>query len=477
MVFEERTEKNGVKFIANITRVPEVTHSFFEWNFVPPTYFYRSTMAGSSIQEKLKSQEERDIFEITKHDSVYHSFANVSMTEIETSKRVKDAMKKLQPYAVPKLETLRHGANQSDIEKYRQYLKNLDIMGMTMPAFLSDYKNPCWKEAPGPSSYCRLLAPKKRHSPVRATPVLRCLPYFIFIGQPKCGTTGIYHRLGKHPDVTLPNNKEPFWFNRKRFFKECSSVSTYLDFFQRHTEIIERRFQENGSTNVQFHHMVTGEGSVDIMWDNHLWQDLPRNSKCTEPCLTNADYIHHLNPGTKIIVALRNPVDRVYSDYLYELKYLKYKPDTLDFHKRIIQAIYRFKGCLKHYSLRRCVYDSKLENAMSFVRPIIGIYHAFLEDWLKVFPRDQVHVIRFEDYVANTRGEMEKLFDFLSLSQLSESQWMDVLNKTQSNPRPKSSRNTGNMNNDTRTILEEFYEPYNQRLAQLLADEAYLWRD
>ncbi|XP_071098167.1 carbohydrate sulfotransferase 15-like [Haliotis cracherodii] len=405
--------------------------------------------------------------EITKNGTDHNTLYNVSMTEMETEKREVDAIRKKKPYAVPQLKRLRRGAKQRDITAYRQYLNNLDIMSISNPAFLSDYKNPCWKEA----------QPTQRHSPIRATTILRCLPYFIFIGQPKCGTTGIYNRLGKHPDVTLPDRKEPFWFNRKRFFQVSSSVSTYLDFFQRNAETIERSVRGNSSTSLQFHHMVTGEGSVDIMWDNHLWQELPRNNKCTDPCFTNADYVHHLNPGTKIIVALRNPVDRVYSDYLFEHIYLKYTPDRLDFHKRIIEAIYRFKGCLKHYSLRRCVYDSKLENAVSIVRPIIGIYHAFLEDWWKVFPRDQVHVIRFEDYVADTRGEMKKLFDFLSLSKLSESEWMDVLGETQINQRPKSSRNIGNMNNDTRTILEEFYEPYNQRLAQLLKDEKYSWRD
>lgn len=49
--------------------------------------------------------------------------------------------------------------------------------------------------------------------------VLRCLPYFFLIGQPKCATTDIFHRINSHPDVAEPLLKGPNWWTRKRFGK------------------------------------------------------------------------------------------------------------------------------------------------------------------------------------------------------------------------------------------------------------------
>lgn len=54
----------------------------------------------------------------------------------------------------------------------------------------------------------------------------------------------------------------------------------------------------------------TGDCSASTMWDNYYWTILPQYQNLTEPKYTNADYIHHLNPNTKILAILRNPVDR-----------------------------------------------------------------------------------------------------------------------------------------------------------------------
>ncbi len=38
------------------------------------------------------------------------------------------------------------------------------------------------------------------------------LPNFIIIGAPKCGSTVLYHYLRAHPDIFMPDNKEPLFF-------------------------------------------------------------------------------------------------------------------------------------------------------------------------------------------------------------------------------------------------------------------------
>ena len=42
-----------------------------------------------------------------------------------------------------------------------------------------------------------------------------------------------------------------------------------------------------------------------------------------------------------------------------------------------------------------------------------GMYTIFIEDWLKVYPRDQFLFLRFEDYRLNRTKELDKVAEFL----------------------------------------------------------------
>jgi hypothetical protein len=44
-----------------------------------------------------------------------------------------------------------------------------------------------------------------------------------------------------------------------------------------------------------------------------------------------------------------------------------------------------------------------------------GMYQPFLVDWMKVFPRDQVYVTRFEDYKNNELGVLQGIAEFLDI--------------------------------------------------------------
>ena len=59
------------------------------------------------------------------------------------------------------------------------------------------HKNPCWTAVNGN---------------------LKCLPYFQVIGMDKCGTTDLFARISRHPDV-VPNakDKETMWWSWERY--------------------------------------------------------------------------------------------------------------------------------------------------------------------------------------------------------------------------------------------------------------------
>ena len=56
----------------------------------------------------------------------------------------------------------------------------------------------------------------------------------------------------------------------------------------------------------------SGEGSPTVFWDLTGWDLMPQNQNVTpEAALVTPHCIHHLTPRAKIILVLRNPVDRL----------------------------------------------------------------------------------------------------------------------------------------------------------------------
>jgi hypothetical protein len=80
--------------------------------------------------------------------------------------------------------------------------------------FLEEYKNPCWRypasNNPQPSAALLDLNEK-------GDMAVACLPYAYILGQPKCGTSDLFERLKRHPDIRMPRRKEVRWFTRGEF--------------------------------------------------------------------------------------------------------------------------------------------------------------------------------------------------------------------------------------------------------------------
>jgi hypothetical protein len=105
-----------------------------------------------------------------------------------------------------------------------------------------------------------------------------------------------------------------------------------------------------------------------------------------------------------------------------------------------------------------------------------SLYHDQLHRWLHLFPRQQLMIIqseRFFESVVDTMAEVTgflalKPYDFQAADQLQRS-WDagagNALKKPQAYPA---------MDNATRRLLADFFEPYNQQLYRLL-DKDYSW--
>ncbi|KAI8519219.1 hypothetical protein Bbelb_024760 [Branchiostoma belcheri] len=89
--------------------------------------------------------------------------------------------------------------------------------------FLPGYKNPCWFDKSVKASPDSQFQEKRIDS--ESDFLLRCLPYVYIIGQPKCGTTDLYSRITKHPDVVGGHGKEPHWWARRRFQHHLACIT------------------------------------------------------------------------------------------------------------------------------------------------------------------------------------------------------------------------------------------------------------
>nr|XP_056706161.1 carbohydrate sulfotransferase 15 [Euleptes europaea] len=311
---------------------------------------------------------------------------------------------------------------------------------------------------------------------------LRCLPHFYIIGQPKCGTTDLYDRLRLHPDVRFSAIKEPHWWTRKRFgiirlrdgFHDRYPVEDYLDLFDLAAHQIQSVLQGDAAKDYsnKMNNIIIGEASASTMWDNNAWIFFYDNSTDGEPPFLIQDFIHAFQPNAKLIVMLRDPVERLYSDYLY---FASANKSIEDFHEKVTESLQLFENCLVDYSLRACVYNNTLNNAMP-VRLQVGLYVVFLLDWLTVFNKDQLLVLRLEDHASNVKYTMHMVFRFLDLGALSEKEEALITKSPASNTRRPEDRNLGPMLPLTKEILEDFYRPFNAKLAQVLCDEAFLWK-
>lgn len=256
---------------------------------------------------------------------------------------------------------------------------------------------------------------------------------------------------------------------------------------------------------------ITFDATPCTVWYADRWQEETTNIGHSEPMHLTPHKIHHITPHAKIIILIRDPVERLYSDYRYyamkserfrsvsSSDILQYAAD--EFHSKVQSAIQWWDMCTEELELpiRRCAYGidypTKLPklglevnclnktdckpfkmywNGPSADRLRIGLYHIFLRDWLKVFPKSNLLILKYEEYIKNPIMVLEKkVLPFLELEPFTAKikYYLKVMNKI--GLRGNKSYLQMQMRNDTRKLLESFYREPNNLLVELLDDEYY----
>ncbi|MFD1020178.1 sulfotransferase family protein [Thalassobacillus hwangdonensis] len=193
-------------------------------------------------------------------------------------------------------------------------------------------------------------------------------------GMSKCGTTSLHNYLNLHENIYMSNFKEPQYFIRNQLkFPHQGPGDRNIDDIIIHSTDYEALFE--GSEEYQ----IRGESSSDYLYFEK-----------------SAEEIKEYNPDAKIILMLRNPVDRAYSAYTHltrdgrETKTFEF---ALEHEEERINLNY---GCMWHLKSMSLYYDK-------------------VKHFIDVFGVDQVKVVIFDDFKEDSVIVLNSICDFLEI--------------------------------------------------------------
>jgi len=247
------------------------------------------------------------------------------------------------------------------------------------------------------------------------TSPFRPLPDFLVLGAQKAGTTALYEYLRRHPQISGPSWKE-------------------VSFFDRHWARGESWYRGNFPNVARTRGKHVGEASPSYVFHPLAPQR-----------------VQEVVPEARLIVLVRNPVDRALSQYNHEVALGR---EPLSFEEALDAEEERLRG-----EQERMAADPRYFSRewWSHTYKARGRYAEQLERWLAVFPREQLLVLPSDDLGSDPARAHAQVLEFLGASP----QRLDFY------PRVYE-REYEPMNPETRERLAAEFEEPNRRLYELL---------
>jgi len=249
----------------------------------------------------------------------------------------------------------------------------------------------------------------------------RPLPEFLIIGAQRCGTTSLYRYLDQHPQVIgAAPSKGVHYFDMNH--------ERSLRWYRAHFPTTRRR-QRAGRA-------VTGEASPYYVFHPH-----------------GPDRVRAAVPNARLILMLRDPVIRAFSQYQQE--YARGFEDAGTFEEALDLEQGRLAG-ERERMLADPEYDSRgLQHHAYAAR---GEYASQLEAWRERFAPEQIHVIVAEEFFADPASAYGRVLEFLGLDMPPRPPQFKAFN----------ARPAGGMAPETRERLAARFSEPNRRLEELL---------
>jgi len=196
-------------------------------------------------------------------------------------------------------------------------------------------------------------------------------PNFFIVGAPKAGTTSLYAYLKDIPRIFMSQRKEPHYFScnvvsEKSASKPIRNKKKYLKLFEKAKE-----------------EKIIGEASVTYLAD-------PEAPKL----------IHEVAPQARILISLRDPINRLFSSYLMQGPRMG-----------------RLKLSFSE-ELRITLEQTKRNQFYDFSRLLLkfGLYSESVKRYLDIFGKEQVKIIFFEEFIKNPKSTLMDILNFLDIN-------------------------------------------------------------
>lgn len=265
----------------------------------------------------------------------------------------------------------------------------------------------------------------------RMTSSMRLLPDFLIIGGQRCGTSSLYYYLTEHPRIASASTKEIHFFD---------------DNYPRGLGWYQAQFPTTVQKYYAKHGLLTGEASPYYLFHPQAPKRISQ----------------HL-PQVKLIVLLRNPIDRAYSQHWLEVLG-NYEP--LSFEKAIKSEQERTAG-EREKMLADEHYDSY--NYRRFTYLARGIYVDQLQYWMTFYPKEQFLILRSEDLYSKPAEVVKETLEFLGVPTSERDTSREYKKyKVPSKEGYKTKDSVPKMDPDLRSSLVEYFRPHNARLREFL---------
>ena len=251
---------------------------------------------------------------------------------------------------------------------------------------------------------------------------IRSLPDFIIIGTARSGTTSLYYDICQHPCVLPAAYDELGYFDSNFHLGLNWYRSLFPTLFSKWLVKQKKQFA------------ITGEDTPFYIWDPIVAKRILKNL-----------------PKIKLIVLLRNPVDRAYSNYHLGVRS---GTENLSFEDAIKLEIKRLeeineesKSSIEKYAIRRS-YLAK------------GFYADQLKIWFEIFNSNQLLIISTEDLKSNPQKVINKIYNFL-----------EIPDNHKLIPEKQKKAVYPEMKKETREFLIDFYKKNNTELFSLIGQK------
>ncbi len=222
------------------------------------------------------------------------------------------------------------------------------------------------------------------------------IPDFFIAGAPRAGTTTLYHLLHQHPEIFMSPVKEPHFFAmddiepaflRNKIQLELTKIDIEKFFNENPRPFIHRYYFRDWQPYLRLFEHAQNEKRIGEASTSYLWSP------------SAAAKIKEKIPGAKIIISLRNPVERAFSHYLMERRMILTRKD---FHQHLKEdnsnPVYTWGASPMYIGL--------------------GKYYAQVKRFLDIFGKENVFIGLFEELKMDYLKHIRNIYSFLGVDYL-----------------------------------------------------------